>query len=95
MEAELLEDSHIFLHPMRYRLLELLEEQPMHISELSRTLREERRLVSYHLGTLEDKGFVTSKYEISEEPRAKGKAIRLYTVTDKVAEVRARLKKGL
>ena len=26
-----------------------------------------------------------SRYEISEEPRSKGKAIRVYTVTDKVA----------
>ena len=34
-------------------------------------------------------------YAISEGPRAKGKAIRLYTVTDKVAEVRAKLKKGI
>jgi F420-dependent methylenetetrahydromethanopterin dehydrogenase len=38
---------------------------------------------------------VTSKYEISEEPRAKGKAIRVYTMTDKVADVKAKLKKGL
>jgi hypothetical protein len=38
---------------------------------------------------------VTSKYEILEGPRAKGKAIRVYTVTGKVAEVKAKLKKGL
>lgn len=55
----------------------------------------ERRLVSYHLATLEDKKFVTSKYEISLEPRAKGKGIRRYMVTDKAAAVRAKLKKGL
>jgi hypothetical protein len=36
-----------------------------------------------------------SKYEISEGPRAKGKALRVYTATDKVAEVKAKLKKGL
>ena len=38
---------------------------------------------------------MTSRYEISEEPRAKGKAIRLYTVTAKVADVKAKLRKGL
>ncbi len=95
MEDELLEDSHIFLHPVRYRLLELLEEQPRHINALAKALGMERRLVSYHLTTLEDKGFVTSKYEISEEPKAKGKAIRLYRVTDKAADVRAKLKKAI
>jgi hypothetical protein len=42
-----------------------------------------------------ERGFVTSKYEISEGPRSKGKALRVYTATDKVAEVKAKLKKGL
>ena len=60
MEAELLEDSHIFLHPLRYRLLELLEEQPRHTNALSRTLGMERRLVTYHLATLEERGFFIS-----------------------------------
>jgi DNA-binding transcriptional ArsR family regulator len=94
LEGELLEDSHIFLHPVRYRLMELLAEKPMHISELSRAMSEERRLVAYPLATLEERGFVTSKYEISEEPKTKGKALRVYTVTDKVAELKAKLKKG-
>ncbi len=83
VDEELLEDSHIFLHPIRYRLMELIAEKPVHINALSKALTMERRLVSYHHAALEDRGFVTSKYEISEEPRAKGKAIRLYTVTDK------------
>jgi len=95
LEAELLENSHIFLHPVRYRLLELLEEQPRHINALSSALGLERRLVAYHLMTLEERGFVTSRYEISEGPKAKGKALRVYTTTDKVAEVKAKLKKGL
>jgi len=81
---------------VRFRLLELLEEQPRHINALASALGMERRLVSYHLLTLEDKGFVTSKYEISEEPKkAKGKALRMYTATDKVGQVIAELKKAL
>jgi hypothetical protein len=38
---------------------------------------------------------VSSRYEISKEPRAKGEALRVYTITDKVAQVKATLKKGL
>ena len=51
LEGELLEDSHIFMHPERYRILELLAEKPMHISELSRALPEELclRLRTRHL----------------------------------------------
>jgi hypothetical protein len=44
---------------------------------------------------LEERGFVTSKYLISEQAKTKGKALRVYTETDKVAEVKAKLKKGL
>ena len=74
LEAELWEDSHIFLYPIRYRLLELLVEQPRHINALSSALGLERRLVTYHLATLEEQGFVTSKYEISEKwKRQKGR----------------------
>jgi len=50
---------------------------------------------SYHLLVLEERGFATSRYEISEQGKTKGKAIRLYTATDKVADVKATLKKGL
>ena len=95
LEGELLEDSHIFLHPVRYRIMELLAEQPMHINAISTSMRMERRLVSYHLGTLEDKGFVTSKYEISETGKSRGKALRMSTASDKMAEVKAKLKKEL
>jgi hypothetical protein len=55
----------------------------------------ERRLFAYHLAALEERGFVTSKYKISELNKSKGKALRVYTVTDKVADVKTKLKKGL
>jgi DNA-binding transcriptional ArsR family regulator len=83
----------VLLHPVRFRIVELLMEKPMHINEISKAMGEERRLVSYHLLTLEEHGFVDSRYEISEQPKSKGKAIRKYWVTDKVEEVISALKK--
>ena len=65
--------------------MELLSEKPMHIAEISKALGMERRLASYHLTVLEDSGFLTSKYEISNEKKSKGRALRIYMVTDKVA----------
>jgi len=91
----LLDDSHIFLHPVRHRLMEPLAEKLMNINALSIALGMERKLVAYHLFALEDCGLVTSRYAISVEPRAKGKAIRLYRVTDMAADVKAMLKKAL
>jgi hypothetical protein len=38
---------------------------------------------------------VRSKYVISELDKSKGKALKVYTVTDKVADVKAALKKNL
>jgi predicted transcriptional regulator len=78
LDEVLLEDSHIFLHPVRYRLLELLEGQPLHPNALSSTLGMERRLLAYHLAKLEDRGFVTSRYMISELDKSKGKALKVY-----------------
>ena len=93
MEDELVKDAHVLLHPIRFRIVELLAEKPIHINGISKAMGEERRLVSYHLLTLEEYGFVNSKYEISESPKSKGKAIRKYWVTDKVKDVISELKK--
>ena len=95
IEDRLVEEAHVLLHPIRFRIVELLNEKPMHINGLSKALGEERRLVSYHLLTLEEYGFVNSKYEISEEPKSKGKAIRKYWVTNKVKDVVSKIKKEI
>jgi predicted transcriptional regulator len=93
MEDTLVKDAHVLLHPIRFRIVELLAEKPLHINGISKAMGEERRLVSYHLLTLEEYGFVSSRYEISEAPKSKGKAIRKYWVTDKVDQVISEIKK--
>jgi predicted transcriptional regulator len=93
VEDKLVKEAHVILHPIRFRIVELLSEKPMHVSEISKTLGEERRLISYHLDTLEEYGFVTSKHEISEHPKSKGKALRIYWTTAKVGEVISKIKK--
>jgi len=94
LDDELVKEAHVLLHPIRFRIVELLEKQPMHINAISKALEEKKKkLVSYHLGILEDHGFVNSKYEISEQPKSKGKALKMYWVTGKVNEVVGELKK--
>ena len=95
IEDRLVEEAHVLLHPIRFRIVDLLAEKPMHINAISNALGEDRRLVSYHLLTLEEYGFVDSKYEISEEPKSKGKALKRYWVTDKVEEVISEIKKNI
>jgi DNA-binding transcriptional ArsR family regulator len=93
MEDEKVKEAHVILHPIRFRIIELLSEKQMHVSELSKALAEERRLLSYHLDILEEYGFVQSKHEISDQPMSKGKALRIYRATDKIEQVLGAIKK--
>ncbi len=34
IEDDLLKEIHVLFHPLRYRILELLAEKPMHINEI-------------------------------------------------------------
>jgi predicted transcriptional regulator len=85
------------LHPTRYRIVELLAERPRHIDGISRVLDVKKGLVAYHFMVLEERGFVKSNYGIFIllEPEQRGTALRVYTATDKVADVKAKLKKEL
>jgi predicted transcriptional regulator len=83
-----IDDAHTLLHPVRFGLINLLVEKPRYINEIAKALGQERRLVTHHLEILEAYGFVTSKRTLSEEPRALGKGLKIYQVTDKVAEVK-------
>ena len=38
-DGKLLEDTHIVTHPVRFQIIELLADQPMHINALSRAVR--------------------------------------------------------
>lgn len=94
LEAKLVKEAHVLFHPLRFRIVELLAEKPRHINEISRALKnEKRRLVTYHLHILEEHGLVDSKYEISDQPKLRGKALRIYQLTGKVDEIFSALKK--
>jgi predicted ArsR family transcriptional regulator len=92
LDGKLLEDAHIVTHPVGSQIIELLAEKPMHIDALSRALAVERGLIAYHLTTLQERGFVKSKYGIFILLDQRVTALRVYRVTDKVADVKAELK---
>jgi DNA-binding transcriptional ArsR family regulator len=94
MDDQLVKEAHILMHPIRFKIVELLAAQPMHINAISKALEEKKKkLVSYHLNILEAYGFVDCRYEISELPKSKGKALKKYWVTEKVNAVLSELKK--
>lgn len=82
-EEDVIKALHVVSHPIRFRLLEKIgEKRKAHINALAQALGEERRLVSYHLLTLEEFGVVASRYVISEEQKSRGKALREYWLTE-------------
>lgn len=86
-------ELHVLMYPMRYRIVEMLRKKPMNINEISKALEKDERHVSYHLNILEKYGFLNNKYEMSEQQKSKGKAIRRYNVTEKLEDVISEFKK--
>ena len=75
----------ILLHPVRWKIYKTLKEKgkPMYIDEIAKETSEDRRLISFHLSTLEDNEFVHSEFKVIKNPKSKGKAGRFYNLTSK------------
>ena len=73
-KGDFLDDVYTLLHPMRFRIVKLLAEKPMNITEISKAMGEDGRPVAtnYNLNILEEYGFVSSKYEISTRRSQRG-----------------------
>ena len=65
----------------------------MYVDEIADEIKIDRRLVSFHLTTLEEKGFATSDFKVIRKPQSKGKAGRFYTLTPKVDTILVELVK--
>ncbi len=46
------------LHPLRWKILKLLSEKPMHAAELAKLLKEQEQKIYYHIKQLEKHGFI-------------------------------------
>lgn len=79
----------VLLQPVRYKIVRELRraDEPLYIDEVARRIGENPRLVSFHLATLQQNGFVTSEFRIVQAPRSRGKAGRFFMPTQKVDKV--------
>ena len=60
----------------------LLQKKRLNISELSREINIDRATVSYHLGILEQKEIVASKYEMLIPPHSMGQIGHFYVINE-------------
>lgn len=61
----------------RMRVIALLAEERLHVSELARRIGMSRPLLYMHLAKLEEAGFVTGSLELGDD----GKALKYYALT--------------
>lgn len=86
----------LLLHPKRKKIIEALKDgKPRYIDEIAEMIHEDRRIVSFHLMTLEENGFLESQLKFIEEPDCKGRAGRFYTITKKLENMRPELIKAV
>lgn len=92
VKSELYRDVVVAVHPLRLKIMTLLEEKPkLHINAIAESINEDRRLVSYHLSVLEEHGFVRSSFQILKKAASKGRIGRVYELTEKFKKLRPKL----
>lgn len=89
MTEEVLKEGGLLVHPIRFKIVKKLREEkrPMYVDEIATSIEVDRRLVSFHLTTLEKFGFAESEFMVINKPQSKGKAGRFYKLTPKVESV--------
>lgn len=94
-EEELANLLYILMQPTRQKIVRLLQtSEPMYIEQIADKINEDRRVVSFHLATLAENGFVEGEYRLIEAATknpGRGRGGKFYKLTPKVAEVTARL----
>ncbi len=77
---QLLEVLKVLANPVRLRIIALLAERPMYVSEIARELKLPYPLVHLYLSKLEEIGIIRTRYEFvkSEKPH-----VRKYCILNK------------
>ena len=92
IDQEMVKSGIIMLHPIRLKILHVLEEKgEMYIESIAEDTGIDRRLISFHLSTLQNNGFLESVFKVVQEPHSKGKAGRFFKLTPKYAETKSKL----
>jgi DNA-binding transcriptional ArsR family regulator len=85
-----IERIHIASQPTRLQILHLLtDKSKMYATQIGETLSIDRKIITFHLNSLEDAKLVSSKYGLSEDKRPV--AVKYYELTVKGKEILERI----
>lgn len=85
------------LQPVRFKIIRELKKakEPLYIEDIAKRIGESPRLTSFHLATLQEKGFVRSEFRVVKAAQSKGKAGRFFELTEQVDKSVSKLIKEL
>jgi DNA-binding transcriptional ArsR family regulator len=89
------EQIHTASHPTRLEILSRLESEKAYSSKLEEHMKIDRKIISFHLTSLEKAGLVTSNFQLKNEPEERPMAVRYYELTPKGQNILKRLKMAL
>jgi len=85
-----IERIHVASQPTRLRILHLLTDKSrMYATQIGETLSIDRKIITFHLNSLEQAELVISKYGLSEDKRPV--AVKYYELTSKGKEILERI----
>lgn len=85
-----IERIHIASQPTRLQILHLLtDKSKMYATQIGGTLSIDRKIIAFHLNSLEEAELVKSKYGLSEDKRPV--AVKYYELTAKGKEILERI----
>ena len=80
---------HVAAQSTRLQILNLLTYKKMYPTQLEKTLKIQRRVISFHLDALEKAKLVKSEFGLTEDHRPQ--AVRYYSITPKGKDILERL----
>jgi DNA-binding transcriptional ArsR family regulator len=82
-----IEQVYIASHPTRLEILSRLENEKAYASKLESQMNIDRKIISFHLSSLEKAGLVTSEFGLKNDPEERPMAVRYYELTSKGKDI--------
>lgn len=93
---QVIQDSCMLLHPLRYKIISLLNQFPeLYTEEISTKAGIKRKTITFHLDILTKNGFIIGEYKMSQSAELKGRTINAFKLLPKVKETFGKLKELL
>ena len=72
---------HTIVHPLRYKIIQILKKNPTHTGDLEKKLNTPRTTISYHVSILLQFGVLSPEFKVVQERNSpSAKMVKIYHV---------------